>query len=139
MSTAIIISIAVVAVFLGLIVYSHFKTKNAPEIKKSENISVLNAKNFKAHTNRGLVLVDFWAAWCNPCKMLAPILNEIADDSNLDIKVAKLNVDQFQQVASKMKVRSLPTIVVFKDGKEVDRIVGVKTKKAILKELEKYA
>lgn len=139
MSIAIIISIGVAVVFIGLIVLSYYKTKNAPEVKKSENIRVLNAKNFKVQTRSGIVLVDFWAGWCNPCKMLMPILNDIADNNSNDYKVAKLNVDQFQQVAAKMKVKSLPTLVVFKDGKEATRIVGVKTKKAILKEIEKIA
>lgn len=139
MSIILLVSIGVVVLFLGMIVYSHYRAKNTPEIKKSENIRVLNAKTFNAYTKSGVVLIDFWAAWCNPCKMLTPILNDIADDDNLAVKVGKVNVDQFQQVASKMKIKNLPTIVVFKDGKEVHRIVGVKTKKAILKELEQVA
>lgn len=139
MSTVLIVSIGVATLFIGLIIYSHFKAKNMPEVKKSEKIRVLNAKTFNAYTKSGVVLIDFWAAWCNPCKMLAPILNDIAEDDGLQVKVGKINVDQFQQVAAKLKIKSLPTIVVFKNGKEVHRIVGVKTKKAILKELEAVA
>lgn len=140
MNTAILISIGVVVVVLGLITFSYYKTKNAPVVKKSENIKTLNAKNFKMFTRNGLVLVDFWAGWCNPCKMLTPILNDIADNKSVEgLSIAKLNVDQYQQVAAKYKVRSLPTMLIFKDGKEVHRIVGVKTKKALLKEIQKWA
>ncbi len=130
---------ALVVGFLGLIIFSHFKTKNTPEVKKSEKIQILNAKNFKPHIRTGLVLVDFWAAWCAPCKMLVPTLNDIADNEEDKVRVAKLNVEQFQQVAGKYKVRNLPTLVLFKDGEEVSRIVGVKNKKAIMKVVNEFA
>ena len=81
------------------------------------------------------VLVDFWAAWCGPCKIIAPTLNEIAD-SQTDFAVAKVNVDHNQQLAQKFKVRNIPTMLILKDGKEAGRIVGVKTKRSILKEVE---
>ncbi|MDA3892087.1 MAG: thioredoxin [Salinivirgaceae bacterium] len=139
MDTIYIVALVLIVAFFGMIVYSHYKTKNTPEVKKSENIKLLNAKNFKMQTQRGLVLVDFWAAWCAPCKMLTPVLNDIADDVSNDLTVGKLNVEQFQQVASKHKIKSLPTLVLFKDGVEVKRILGVKNKKAIMKEIAQYA
>ena len=138
MSTALIVAGVLAVGFLGLIVFSYFKMKNTPEVKKSDNIKVLNAKNFKMYIRGGLVLVDFWASWCAPCKMLVPVLNDIADNEGDKLTVCKINVEQYQQVASKNKIKNLPTLVLYKNGAEVSRIVGVKSKKAIMKEVMKY-
>jgi thioredoxin 1 len=137
MSTFLIVILGIVAVLIGLIAFSYFKMKNMPEVKKSDKIIVLTPKTMKTQLRSGLVLVDFWAAWCAPCKMLAPVLNDIADNEN-NIKVAKLDVEKFQQTAAKYKIKNLPTLVLFKNGKEVTRIIGFKNKKAIMKEIEPY-
>lgn len=133
--TLIVIGIVVLAL-VAYIAFSYFKLKNAPPVKTSPKIKILNAKNFHAFTKKQLVLVDFWAAWCAPCKIIAPTLNEIAEENPDLVSIGKLNVDSFQQIAQKYKVRNIPTLLVFKKGKEVKRIVGVKTKKAILAELK---
>ena len=135
MSIAIWIIVAVVAALIGLITFNYYRMKNAKPVANSKKIKVLANKNFKAATKRGVVLVDFWAPWCAPCKIIAPTLNEIAETQN-DFTVAKVNVDQNQQLAQKYKVRNIPTMLILKDGKEAGRIVGVKTKKAILKEVQ---
>ncbi len=135
MSTTLIAIAVVLAVLIGLITYNYFRMKNAKPIANSKQIKVLSNKNFKAATKKGVVLVDFWAPWCAPCKIIAPILNDIAD-SQTDFMVAKVNVDHNQQLAQKFKVRNIPTMLVFKDGKEARRIVGVKTKRTILKEVQ---
>jgi len=135
MSTTLIIIGVVLLVLVGLITFNYYKMKNAKPVANSKNIVVLNNKNFSSATKRGVVLIDFWAAWCGPCKLIAPVLNEIAESRN-DFKIGKVNVDQYQQLAQKHKVRNIPTLVIFKDGKEAGRIVGVKTKRAILKEVE---
>lgn len=77
------------------------------------------------------VLMDFWASWCGPCRMVAPILDEIADE-NPDIKVAKINVDEEQELAAQFGIMSIPTMVVMKDGKAVNQAAGARPKKQIL-------
>jgi thioredoxin 1 len=84
------------------------------------------------------VLVDFWAEWCGPCKMVSPILHEIADEHTGKITVAKLNVDDNPQVAMRYGVMSIPTMIVFKDGVEAKRLVGAKGKGQLLQELSAF-
>ncbi|HVL86186.1 MAG TPA: thioredoxin [Pseudonocardia sp.] len=84
------------------------------------------------------VLVDFWAAWCGPCKMVAPVLDEIAGENQEKITVAKLDIDQNPQAARNYNVMSIPTMIVFKDGRPVKQIVGAKPKAALLSDLADY-
>lgn len=91
----------------------------------------LNEQNFQTVINSGTTLVDFYADWCGPCKMIAPILEEIANERN-DINVGKVNVDESGMLAMKYNVSSIPTIIVFKDGQEQAKIVGYRRKEEIL-------
>jgi thioredoxin 1 len=84
------------------------------------------------------VLVDFWAEWCGPCKMVAPILDEIVTEKGGSLKLAKLNVDDNVRTAQRFGVMSIPTMILFKDGEVVERIVGAKSKAALLKDLEPH-
>jgi len=84
------------------------------------------------------VLVDFWAEWCGPCKMIAPMLEEIAGEQAGKLKIAKLNVDDNPAAALRFDVMSIPTLIVFKDGEPVKRLVGAKPKGALLEELREY-
>ena len=97
----------------------------------------LTRDNFEAEVTefKGTVLVDFWASWCMPCKMLSPVVDEVAEEVT-SVKVAKVNVDEQQSLAARFDVMSIPTLIVFKDGKEVRRSVGVMPKEAV-KELVK--
>ncbi|WP_408066377.1 thioredoxin [[Mycobacterium] nativiensis] len=81
------------------------------------------------------VLVDFWATWCGPCKMVAPVLEEIATEQAAQLTVAKLDVDANPETARDFNVVSIPTLILFKDGQPVKRIVGAKGKAALLREL----
>ena len=84
----------------------------------------------------GLVLVDFWAEWCGPCKKMLPILQEISDEGL--ILIGKLNVDEYPKKANEFTVSSIPTMVLFKDGKPVHSIVGAKPKHVVLKEISEW-
>ena len=84
------------------------------------------------------VIVDFWAEWCGPCKMIAPILGEIAQENETDITVAKLNVDENPDLAMRFNVMSIPTLLVFKNGEVAKRLVGAKGKGALLQELQEF-
>jgi len=137
MSTTFLIIGGLVVVFIIYMVYAYRKMKNVPAVTDSENIKKLNNKNYKLIIRQGTVLVDFWAPWCAPCKMMAPVLNEIAEKENDKVTIGKVNVDQQQELASKYKIRNIPTMILFHNGKEVTRLVGVKSKQAILKEIEK--
>ena len=93
----------------------------------------LNANNFDEevmHLDKP-VLIDFWASWCGPCKMMSPVIDEIAEEMGDSIKVCKINIDEEQNLAVKYNVMSIPTFIVLKDGKEVDRSVGVQSKDEI--------
>ena len=84
------------------------------------------------------VIVDFWAEWCGPCKMIAPILSEIAIEESENFTVAKLNVDENPDLAMRFNVMSIPTILVFDKGEVAKRLVGAKGKGALLQELQEF-
>jgi thioredoxin 1 len=89
-------------------------------------------------SNNQPVLVDFWAEWCGPCKMVAPVLEQINEEQDGKLRVVKLDVDDNQGVASKYGVMSIPTMILFKDGNEVKRIVGYRPKEYILSQIKDY-
>lgn len=96
----------------------------------SENVLTLTKDNFDSEVSNSdvPVLVDFWASWCGPCKMVAPIIDELANDFAGTAKVGKVNVDEQRELAMQYRVMSIPTILVFKNGDVVDKAVGVRSK-----------
>ena len=102
------------------------------------DINQITPENFDSIVNDSLpVLVDFWAPWCGPCRMLSPIVDEVAEERS-DVKVGKVNVDEQPDLAAQFGVMSIPTLVVFKNGEEIDRSVGALPKARLQALLEKH-
>ncbi len=137
MQTALIIIGIIVITLVTLVFYAKAKMKSIPLVADHKNILTLTDKNFQQQTKNKVVLVDFWAEWCAPCRMMAPILNDVAADLSGNNRVGKVNIEQFQSLAQKYKVRSIPTFILFKDGKEINRYVGGKTKEFLLNQIHK--
>ncbi|MBA4410259.1 MAG: thioredoxin [Odoribacter sp.] len=100
-------------------------------------VLTLTDKNFQQLMKNKLVLVDFWASWCAPCRMMAPVLNEVAAELTGNSQVGKVDIQQYQSLADKFKVRSIPTLILLKNGVEINRFVGVKSKEFLIKEIAK--
>ncbi|MGB4413891.1 MAG: thioredoxin [Paludibacter sp.] len=136
MQTFLIILAIVLGAIVLLNIFARAKMKNAPKVTDHENILVLTEQNFDQQTKNKIVLVDFWAAWCAPCRIMAPILNEVAAELPEGYRVGKVNIEEYQSMAQRFNVRNIPTLILFKNGKELNRFVGVKTKNYLLKEMK---
>jgi thioredoxin 1 len=95
------------------------------------NVVYLDDSNFKNTIANGVTLVDFYADWCGPCRMIAPIIEELSAEFNGKAKIAKLDIEKAQEVTTEFQVTSIPTIILFKDGNEVKRIVGLRDKETL--------
>lgn len=95
-------------------------------------------QTFDNETSSGLVLADFWAPWCGPCKMIAPVLEELDSELGDQVKIVKLDVDENQETAGKFGVMSIPTLLLIKDGKVVDQVVGFQPKDALADLIKKH-
>lgn len=102
------------------------------------NLLTLNSANWEAEVVKSntAVLVDFWAPWCGPCKMVAPVLDELAKELEGRVKIGKVNVDEDNALAAKYDVRSIPTLLLFKQGEPSARVVGFKPKTVLKQEIE---
>ncbi len=90
----------------------------------------LTSANFEETVSEGVALVDFWAPWCGPCRMIAPVIEELAADFDGKAKICKVNTDEEQDIAVKFGIRSIPTILFFKNGEMVEQMVGAASKQA---------
>lgn len=104
-------------------------------------MAIVNAtdQNFSTETSQGLVLVDFWAPWCGPCKMIAPVLEELDSEMSDVVKIAKVDVDENPETAGNFGVMSIPTLILLKDGEIVDKAVGFQPKEALAELVKKHA
>ena len=102
------------------------------------NIKHLDDGSFAATVDSGLVLVDFWAPWCSPCLMQGPILEEVANSAKEKITIAKVDVDQASRVATQYGIRSIPTLILFKDGQAVEQWVGVQRAATLLAAINQH-
>ncbi|MFC0301889.1 thioredoxin [Virgibacillus soli] len=104
-------------------------------------MAILNVtdQNFAEETSKGLVLADFWAPWCGPCKMIAPVLEDLDGELGDKVKIVKLDVDENQETAGKFGVMSIPTLLLFKDGNIVDQVIGFQPKEALADLINKHA
>ena len=134
----IIMIISILAlIFGGLILMARKKIKNIPVVADHEKILTLTDKNFQYQTKNKVVLIDFWASWCAPCKMMAPVLNDVATELTGNSHVGKVNIEQYQSLAQKFQVRNIPTLILLKNGAEVTRFVGLKKKEFLLQQINR--
>ena len=144
MSIGLIIVLGIIVIlggFLGISVISFKKKMNSTQTtEESKNLIILNDNTFYNKISGKIALVDFWASWCQPCKIQGPIVSQLADDyvENEKVKICKLDVEANKKIASKLGIRNIPTMILFKNGKEIQRFVGIKTKNILNKALVKY-
>lgn len=130
--------LAIVVIVCGLVGCGqrHDSTASASE----KNVSTFNATNFKADVlnSKEPVLVDFWAAWCGPCKMVAPIVAKVASEFEGKVKVGKVDVDAEPDLAKEYNISAIPALLIFKDGKQVDQIIGLCSEQDLRTKLTQY-
>jgi thioredoxin 1 len=107
----------------------------------AENIATLTQDNFQSEvvSSPVPVLVDFWAEWCGPCKMIAPVLEELAAEYDGRVKIGKVNIDEQQNLAANYGIRAIPTLLLFKNGEVTEQIVGMRSKRDLKSSLDKVA
>jgi len=135
MYTNYIITGILLAAIVYLFLRARARMKNIPFVTDHEKILTLTDANFQHQTKNKLVLVDFWASWCAPCRVMGPVLNDVAEKLTGNSHVGKVNIEQYQSLAQKFKVRSIPTLILLKNGIEVKRFVGMKDKEFLLHQI----
>lgn len=101
-------------------------------------MEILNEKNYNEKTEKGLVVVDFFANWCGPCRMMSPILEEVQKDMGEKVKIYKVDVDESENLARQFGIMSIPTILIYKDGEIVNKHIGLWMKDSMMEELNEH-
>ena len=121
------IPIGILAGLLAAALYKRYNLlKNIEDTPENANVQILTDDTFESVTKTGISLIDFWAPWCAPCKILTPIINELAEEYGDKVKICKLNVDENRKMAGEMKIRNIPTIIIMQDSVIVGHFVGIK-------------
>ncbi|MBP7497507.1 MAG: thioredoxin [Bacteroidales bacterium] len=137
MQTALIVTGIILVIFTVLVLVSRAKMKKIPLVADHNKIITLTNNNFQTLTKNRIVLVDFWASWCGPCRIMSPVLNEVSSQLNGNKHIGKVDIEKHEHLAKKYKVKSIPTLILFNNGKEVERYVGIKTKNFLLQQINK--
>ncbi len=131
------VSWLVLGAIMFYLVYTTYKRysllKNYNPEDESDKLLILDDKQFKTSIAKGVTLVDFWAPWCAPCRMIAPIVSDLAEEFDGQAQVAKINIDENKTIAATYGIRSIPTLIIFKDGKPAKQISGIKPKSILSK------
>ncbi len=139
MNTYIFIGLGILALLIIWFYNSYKKILTKMNSKVSDKLIILTDINFKNQISKGVTLVDFWADWCQPCKIQGPIISELADEIDGKAKICKLDVQNNPKTSNELMIRNIPTIIIFKEGKPVKQFVGIKSKKVLLKALEEIS
>ncbi len=137
MQITLIVLGSLILIFVVIQYTARAQMKKIPAVADSDKIITLTDKNFNQQVKNKVVLIDFWASWCAPCRMMAPVLNDVANELSGNIHVGKVNIEQYKSLAQKYNVRSIPTLILLKNGNEVNRFVGVKSKDFLIKQFQK--
>eukprot|EP01026_Neomeris_dumetosa_P045491 TRINITY_DN38523_c0_g1_i1.p1 TRINITY_DN38523_c0_g1~~TRINITY_DN38523_c0_g1_i1.p1 ORF type:complete len:153 (+),score=19.76 TRINITY_DN38523_c0_g1_i1:65-523(+) len=112
----------------------------AEDTKGPEKALEITDKNWESEVEKSNipVLIDFWAPWCGPCRMISPLMDELTDEYNGKVKVTKVNTDEVPSIATKLGIRSIPTVMLYKDGQKRETVIGAVPKKNLVDILDKY-
>lgn len=136
MSLSLIVFFTMIVAFTFFLWMAKTALRKTPMVQDHEEIITITEKNFEEVTRDKIILVDFWAEWCAPCRLIAPVLNELTDEMADHQYIGKINIERYPSLAQRFNVRGIPTLLILKNGVEVKRIVGVKTKAYLVKELK---
>ncbi len=138
MATTIVVFIVLMTLLIAYALHNFKKYRNLPVADISNKIISLTDENFQQQINENLILVDFWTSWCVPCKIMAPVLNDLAEDNEGKVVIGKVDAEHFKQLTLNHNVRNIPTMILFKNGKEVERFVGVKSREFLKSQISQY-